>query len=123
MRSALSLTLISLVCFAFVDNTDLPLAASSVETVGEEITDQFQEALNRWAAVLKATGGELAPDKWFYYLIDFKWTGKQWQYCNIQDMPAEFSLPDNNGTQHCLEQLEVDDARETLGVYVAMSGD
>ena len=52
LLSATSLNLISLVCFAFVDNTDLPVTGEQHST-GEDIAPSFQEALDRPAGVLQ----------------------------------------------------------------------
>ena len=76
MRSALSLSLISIVCFAFVDDTDLPISGKTRTTTGEELQQPFQEALDAWAHLISVTGGELCPKKSWCYIIDFVWTGK-----------------------------------------------
>ena len=46
LRSALSKTLFNIVCFAFVDDTDLPMTAPTVDTLGEELQETFQETLD-----------------------------------------------------------------------------
>ena len=60
ITSALTSTIISLVGFAFVDDTDLFCAGTSSTTTGEELSPEFQAALDRWAGGLRATGGALA---------------------------------------------------------------
>ena len=52
MRTSLSMTLISLVCFAFVDDMDLPVSALDKYMTGEEVEPMFQQALDRWAGLL-----------------------------------------------------------------------
>ena len=47
-QSALSLTVTALVCFAFVDDTDLAVAAPSVDSTGEELVASAQKALDTW---------------------------------------------------------------------------
>ena len=46
LRSALSRTLFNIVCFAFVDNTDLPMTDPTVVNSGEELQETFQEKLD-----------------------------------------------------------------------------
>ena len=96
LLSATSVTLICIVCFAFVDDTDLPVTEERHST-GESIAPLFQAALDRWAGGLTVTGGELAPQKLWCYLIDFVWTGPKWRYRSIAKMLAEFTLTDKDG--------------------------
>ena len=77
--SATTLTLVSLVCFAFVDDTDLPITVGKHST-GEDLINRFQEALDQWAVGLTVTGGELAPIQSWCYLVDHVWTGREWRY-------------------------------------------
>ena len=88
---------------------------------GEDIKEEFQVALDRWAGGLIATGG-LAPVKSFCYMIDFEWTGKDWKYRSMADMPGEFNLLMGDGTWEPLQQHEVDYAEKILGVFVSMDG-
>ena len=57
--SALSGLLVSIVCYAFVDDTDIIHAAASTSVKGEEVIGQMQEILDRWGGLLRATGGAL----------------------------------------------------------------
>ena len=72
--TSISLMAVSLVVFAFVDDTDLVIAASNCEDQVETLFPEIQNALDRWSGLLIATGGSLAPEKSFHYLIDFEWT-------------------------------------------------
>ena len=56
---AAMLTLVSLVSFAFVDDTDISINGE-IHSTREDLVIIFQEALNRWAGGLTVTGGELA---------------------------------------------------------------
>ena len=61
LRSFLSLSIISVVCFAFVDDTDLPMSVPTRNTVWEELKPLFQAELNCWSGPLTLKGGELDP--------------------------------------------------------------
>ena len=63
VTSALTNTIISLVGFAFVDDTDLFCAGATPTTTGAALAADFQGALDRWSGGLRATGGALAPTK------------------------------------------------------------
>ena len=75
LLSATTLTFLSLVCFAFVDNTDLPITGRK-HSSGEDLINPFQEALDQWTGRLTVTGKELAPTNSWCYLIDHVWKRK-----------------------------------------------
>ena len=74
--SAITLTLVRFVCFSFVDDIDIP-AVGKPHSTSKDLIQPFQEALNQWAGELTVTGGELAPNKSWCYLINHVWTGKK----------------------------------------------
>jgi hypothetical protein len=120
--SALSMSLVSLACYAFVDDTDVVLSARTIITPGEETVPEMQEVVDRWEGGLRATGGALVPSKSYWYLLDFHWQNGKWHYRSIQDMPGNIHIRDTNGSRVMLTRLEPSDARETLGIMIAMDG-
>ena len=74
LLSAMSGTLISFICYAFVDDTDVVHAGSDVYTSGEDVMREMQVVVDRWEGGLRATGGALVPSKSYWYMIDFKWS-------------------------------------------------
>ena len=66
------MTLVSVVCFAFVDDTDLPMSTPTRTATGEELQPLFQAELDCWSGILTVTGGELDPKKLWCYIIDFE---------------------------------------------------
>ena len=83
---------------------------------------KFQVALDIWVGGLVATGGALPPIKSFCYMIDFEWTGKDWKYQSMADMPGEFNLLMGDGIREPLRRHEVNYAEKTLGVFISMDG-
>ena len=69
--SAITNELINMVCFAFVDNTDLPETLDDPKATGEDLLEPFQAALDSWAGTLGTTGGELHPIKFFAHIINY----------------------------------------------------
>ena len=61
--AVLSLLILRIVGFAFVDNADLVEGAPDVYTPSDNLVAPFQKALNRWSGLLRATGGLLVPSK------------------------------------------------------------
>ena len=122
LLSAMTLSMVCIVCFAFVDDTDLVISGEFKHSTGEETCIEFQTALDRWARSLIVSGGALCPDKSFCYLIDFHWNGTDFEYRTKDDMPGAFSLLDKHGCRHNLKRLEVWEAQKTLGVFLSMDG-
>ena len=104
MLSALSLSLIQLVGFAFVDDTDLFCAGKTATTSGKTLFTDFQAALHRWTRGLIATGGSIAAEKYFCYLVDFSWNDStSWEYRKVEDLPGGFSIQNKEGIQTVLD--------------------
>ena len=105
-----------------MDDADLFSAGKTAYTTAEVLSVDFQAALHRWTGGLIATGGSIAPEKSFCYLIDFLWTGSTWEYRKLEDLPGEFTIQDKTGSTFPLQRYEVSHADKTLGVYIAMDG-
>ena len=121
LLSALSTALLSFVCYAFVDNTDIA-HCSSLQATANDIVQEMQEVVDYWEGGLRTTGGALRVDKSFWYLIDFIWRNNEWQYASSEDSPGELSVRGVSGEREHLERVEPSEARETLGVYLSMDG-
>ncbi len=122
LLSALTSTLISFVCYAFVDDTDLVHSARTTANSGEDVIAEMQEVLDRWGGVLRATGGALVPSKSYWYVIDFIWTGSKWAYRSMTDMPGDILITGVDGQRVVLTRHDPDVGLETLGVMQAMDG-
>jgi hypothetical protein len=120
--SAIRTTLITMICYAFVDDTDVVQSACNATQKGEDVAPQMQESVDRWEGGLRATGGALVPAKSHWCLIDFKWTGQLWKYRNCEDMPGELRIIDTTGKRVTLARHEPNVATETLGAWQAMDG-
>ena len=96
ITTILSFTSIAMVGFAFVDNTDLIIAArapnptySKKSSSSIQIRKTAQQALNTWEGLIRATGGALHVKKSFWYSIDFKFQKNQWKYkSTAEDSPV-----------------------------------
>ena len=85
--------------FAFVDDTDITTCYLNNQEVQEdEVMHEMQQAMNRWAGGLKATGGAIdTGEKTWVYPISFKFdeSGK-WSYKTTEEIDATFRLCDHN---------------------------
>ena len=58
LLSAISVSLLSFVCYAFVDDTDVA-HCSSLTATAQDIINQKQDIVNHWEGGLRTTGGAL----------------------------------------------------------------
>ena len=94
---------------------DLFCAGKTATTLGEALSPDFQAALYRWTGDLTATGGSIAAEKLFCYLIDFRWNGSIWKYRKVEELPGEFSIQNKDGVQATLKRYEVSRADKLWG--------
>ena len=113
--SVISQRALTLVCFAFVDDADLIHANPDVPTA--ELLQEAQTMLSTWEGLLRATGGALAPEKSYWYLINVEWKAGRWSYSTIADDPGQLSL-DSHGAPSPIRRLEVHQAQEALGIQM-----
>jgi hypothetical protein len=122
LLTCLSCALISFICYAFVDDTDLAHTGPSVDTPGVTILNDMQKFITHWEGGLRATGGALRVDKSCWYLIDFVWNRNKWKYATKQDVPGDINVRDADGRIKILPRLDPHQANETLGIFLAMDG-
>ena len=122
LLTSISMAAISLVCFAFVDDTDTVQSGHHIHSTGEEVLQEFQPAVDRWEGGLRATGGAIVPEKSFWYLLDYKWDGHHFKYRTQTDMPGQLTVRDQHGHRIPLRRHEPHHAEKTLGVFVALDG-
>jgi hypothetical protein len=120
--SSLSAVALSLVGFAFVDDTDLVNVAPSVFTKGEDHLHHSQQCVDWWVSLLAATGGGLRVDKSFWVFLDFHFSNGGWQYRSAQQLPGQLFATHFDGQRMCLRRLEPSQGEVTLGVSIAMDG-
>jgi len=106
--------------FAFVDDTDL--IVSDVSQQASAVMTKMQQSLTMWHKLLQATGGDLVPEKCFWYFVDFKWHNLKWVYKTVQESPGQLQVTSNNNKPITLQRLEPWEARRTLGVRIAPDG-
>ena len=105
--------------FAFVDDTDLVHTNPDPTVSNEELIAEAQQALNTWHGLIRATGGDLAPEKGYWYLIDMHWKNGKWVYKTIADTPGDLWIP---GCTEPIRRLEVTEAQEALGIQSSPDG-
>ena len=106
--------------FAYVDDSDL--FASRPDGDIDLTVNKMQEVVTNWEYAAKVTGGALAPEKCWWYLLAFEWddTGA-WKYKTIDESTTIYAR-DAMNSAHSIKLLQSHEAQEMLGVYIAPNG-
>ncbi len=67
-------------------------------------------------------GGALGPDKSYWYLVSFTWSGGRWSYASILEAPATLFMNYIHEVRKTVRRISPHDAEETLGVWIAPDG-
>jgi hypothetical protein len=110
---------IELTCFAFVDDTDIFHVSKDPNATTAELIAEAQEALTLWEGLIRATGGDLAPEKSYWYLLEVVRKNGKWGYQRIQDTPGDLYL--QNGA-YKVKRHELTQAEEALGIQTRPDG-
>jgi hypothetical protein len=110
---------LTLACFAYVDDADLIHANNDRMVSTQQLLDQAQEALTLWEGMLHATGGALAPEKSYWYLVEVIRSKGKWTYVRESQQPFDLYL--QNGTFQN-KRLEAYQARQSLGIMTRPDG-
>ena len=111
--------------FAFVDDTDLLQAAGTHQNHNNPdfTMEKMQESIDTWEAAAKTTGGSIAVEKSWFYLIHFEWKNGQWSYGDLSNVLKDnLNCKDKNGERQHLRYIKPDQAQEMLGVFLAPDG-
>lgn len=131
VRTVISGDAFSFVCYTFVDDSDVVHSLTDTGLPDDTSTDtaalvaEMQQVVDTWEGGLRASGGALVPTKSYWFLIHFIFDKNRnsWRYASIAETPGDITIRDIQGTGRVeLERLEVNAARETLGVFIAMNG-
>lgn len=112
----------SFVGYSFVDDTDLIRTTTKLQASFEQIWKLMQKSINDWEGGLRVSGGALAPDKSFWYMVLFKWNKGKWTYEKIKNHIGDLNMRDINGIRKPIQRLECKEGRRTLGVRCAPDG-
>ena len=117
LQYALSQDSYSICGFTYVDDCDLIHTGDTPD----EVFEGLQNMLWLWDHLMEVTGAAIAPDKCWWYLIEFQWKqGKS----KMVDASGEFELQVRNKhkTIETLKALPCHVAKEMLGIFLAPNG-
>ena len=113
--SCLSHTLVSLVGYGSVDDTDLLFTADCEEN----LIPTAQEGLNLWESNLRATGGAINAGKTFWYGIGVLWDGEKWRHKMQKELQGELTIKNFDNTTSVIKRADPDWAKKTLGFFIS----
>jgi hypothetical protein len=116
-KLAITTGLFKLCGFSYVDDCDL-LAEG---LTSHDTHEKLQAMLDEWDAFMEVTGAAIAPNKCWWYLVDFKWTNGKWKYINAGEA-RQMTVRDKNNRVCVLDYLPCDQAKEMVGVHLAPDG-
>lgn len=121
LAGCISGMVIKLMGYTFVDDTYVNYFAKDNNTSTTSILQEFQDSVDCWEGVLRATGVGMEHSKTFWHLVDFKWTGGKWEYLTEEEAPGEITLRKPDSEERApLKSKEADEASKTLGLFIAM---
>jgi hypothetical protein len=83
----------------------------------------MQEVVDTREGGIRASGGVLVPAKSHWCLIQFIFENNKWRYAKILETPGNISIRNIQGNGRIeLKRLEAEEARETLGAFIATDG-
>jgi len=94
--------------FAFVDDTNLIVTDTSNEE--QVVASKMQGSVSLWHGLLKATGGDLVPEKCFWYLIDFHFEHNKWSYKQWPITQCKIHMPQEDRTHVTIPWLQMSEA-------------
>ena len=120
-RCSLSGSIIKIIGYSFVDDTDLVVGGSEISQW--EIADELQNALDTWHMGIELTGGALVPAKSFWSEVQFEWDRNgNWSYSSTKSNGKDVYMQGPDLENHVLTKVDANEAIETLGVRLATDG-
>ena len=114
---ALSRGLYEICGFAYVDNCNLFYLGNDAD----EIFKGLAGMIKLWDELMEVTGAAIAPEKCWWYLVEFTWHRGRWKYSN-QRHQFDLKVRDKTGEEQSIKYLPCDAAQEMLGVFLAPDG-
>jgi len=111
---------VTLICFAFVDNTDLIHAETAHDASTDDLLISAQDALTTWEGLITSTGRALAPKKNYWYLLDVVRRNGRWGYRHSKQ--DEDLVLSNNGDPQVITRHKANVANEVLGIQTRPDG-
>lgn len=108
----------------YVDDTDLLHMSRDERASESDFVVAVQTATSYWAKLLQATGGNLKPEKCYWYLLSYKFVCGKAQLKPLRELRQyQLLIPQPLGKMVPITLKAPDDASEVLGVWTSPSSD
>ena len=114
---SLSMGLYQLCGFSYVDDCDLIADGDDASEVHQKLC----KMLELWDELMEVNGAAIAPDKCWWYLVDFVWKGGEWKYRDA-GLQLELKVRDKDNKIWNLKYSKRTEAKEMVGVRLAPDG-
>ena len=114
---SLSMGLYQLCGFSYVDDCDLIADGDNATEVHQKLC----RMLELWDELMEVNGAAIAPDKCWWYLVDFVWKGGEWKYHDA-GTSLELQVRDKDNQINNLKYSKSHVAKEMVGVLLAPDG-
>ena len=122
LTACISLMVLIIVCFMFVDDDQIQITATNSRDPAESVLPRSQQALDYWVGYLGSTGGAINPEKSYWYMLDWHWSRNQWTPRLSSDMEGSLTAVNPSGDRKPLTRLEPSQASVQLGIHSAPDG-
>lgn len=119
-QSPITNTTLKLAGFAFVDDADLIQTIEPGMAI-KDVVKKAQEGLTLWEECLRTTGGAIEPSKSDWVFIEYVWKAGHWAFRKGKSKHT-MTVKNHKGVLQPLKQLRINQARETLGIWIACNG-
>ena len=102
-----------------MDDTDLIHSNDTPGTSTQQLLTEAQAGLDTWSGLLAATGGALAPEKSYWYLVEIIRKNGKWRFATAADRPGNLYIKQG---QYCIKRQEPHQSNEALGIQVCPNG-
>jgi hypothetical protein len=117
IRSSIQDIQLELTGFAYVDDTDLLQVDNDVK----EVVKKMQAKISDWNKTIGVTGGILAPQKCWWYLVTFRQKHGRWHACSPQGN-YQIWIKDEHNKKISIQRLEPSIGTNMLGVCLSPDG-
>jgi hypothetical protein len=120
--SAWSGVVLSIAALLYVDDTDLLHTCPTDITTEYEFFSRVQTATHYWATLLQATGGNLKPEKCYWYLLSYKFVQGRALLKPLREINHfQLKLPQPQSEDVIIQLKDPTEASEVLGVWTSLT--
>ena len=86
---------INIICMAMVDDTDTLHNNPNPTVPTLQVLQEAEQLLHTWEGLIKASGGALAPEKGYWWLLDIIRKDGKWKWATDTDVPGQICYTDS----------------------------